>query len=257
MHKKIGGEVCGPSCNPETNDRGLKLLDFVTYNNLVLAKTLGNHKPSRRWTWHSPDGTHHNQIDYILVKKRFRLGIKIARTRTFPGADVGSDHDMTMMTFQTRLKNSKKPTQPRIRFDHEKPKDPTVMSAFQATIGGRFAPRAMLVDEDADLDSMVTHFNKAVTDTAAELLDKQRRKRKPWLPLRSFIYVTKDETWRKREASKKEPKTIERSKVKYKGILFYEILMDCVARKRMQKTTSNYLKWFPRYCDLNFYMLSH
>ena len=38
-------------------------------------------------------------------------------------------------------------------------------------------------------------------------------------------------------------------KVKYKGILFYEILMDCVARKRMQKITSNYLKWFPRYCD--------
>ena len=27
---------------------------------------------------------------------------------------------------------------------------------------------------------MVTHFNKAVTDTAAELLGKQRRKRKPW-----------------------------------------------------------------------------
>ena len=28
---------------------------------------------------------------------------------------------------------------------------------------------------------MVTHFNKAVTDTAAELLGKQRRKRKPWV----------------------------------------------------------------------------
>ena len=38
----------------------------------------------------------------------------------------------------------------------------------------------MLVD-DADLDSMVTHFNKAVTDTAAELLGKQRRKKKPWV----------------------------------------------------------------------------
>ena len=44
------GEVCGPSCNPETNDRGLNLLDFATYNNLVLANTLGNHKQSRRWT---------------------------------------------------------------------------------------------------------------------------------------------------------------------------------------------------------------
>ena len=55
------------------------------------------------------------------------------------------------------------------------------MNAFQATIGGRFAPLTTLVDEDADLDSMVTHFNKAVTDTAAELLGKQRRKRKPWV----------------------------------------------------------------------------
>ena len=48
-------------------------------------------------------------------------------------------------------------------------------------MGGRFAPLATLVDEDADLDSMVTNFNKAVTDTAAEPLDKQRRKRKPWV----------------------------------------------------------------------------
>ena len=56
-----------------------------------------------------------------------------------------------------------------------------VMSAFQATICGRFAPLPTPVDEDADLDSMVTHFNTAVTDTAAELLGKQRRKRKPWV----------------------------------------------------------------------------
>ena len=78
------GEVCGSSCNPETNDRGLKLLDFAIYNNLVLANTLGNHKPSRRWTWHSPDGTHHNQIDYILVKKRFRSGIKNCQNQNIP-----------------------------------------------------------------------------------------------------------------------------------------------------------------------------
>ena len=86
-----------------------------------------------------------------------------------------------VMTFQTRLKNSRKPTQPRITFDFEKLNDPTVVSAFQATIGGRFAPLAMLVDEDVDLDSMATHFNRSVTDTAAELLGKQRQKRKSWV----------------------------------------------------------------------------
>ena len=68
-----------------------------------------------------------------------------------------------------------------MRFDLEKLNDPTVMSTFKKTIDGRFAPLAMLVDEDADLDSMVTHFSKAVTDTAAELLGKQRRKRKAWV----------------------------------------------------------------------------
>ena len=147
----------------------------------MLANTLGNHKPSRRWTWHSPDGTHHNQIDYLLVKKRFRSGIKTARTS--PGADVGNNHDMVMMTFQTRLKNSRKPTQPRIRFDLEKLNNPTVMSVFKATIGGRFVPLAMLVHEDADLDSMITHFSKTVTDTAAELLGKQAGRGSPGLLL--------------------------------------------------------------------------
>ena len=34
------------------------LLDFTTYKNLVLANTIGNHKPPG-WTWHSPDGTSH------------------------------------------------------------------------------------------------------------------------------------------------------------------------------------------------------
>ena len=53
-------------------------------------------------------------------------------------------------------------------------------SAFQTTIGSRFALFATLVDEDADLDSMVTHFNKAVTETAVELR-KQRWKRKSWV----------------------------------------------------------------------------
>ena len=99
MHRQTGGEVCGPYCNIETNERGLGLLEFATFNNLVLTNILGPHKPSSRWTWHSPDGKHDNQIDNILVKKGFRSGGNIHRTRSFPGADIGSDHDKVMMTF--------------------------------------------------------------------------------------------------------------------------------------------------------------
>ena len=71
--------ICGPFCNDDTNERGLRLLEFATFNELVLANTFGHHKASR-WTWHSPNGQHHNHINYILVRKRFRSGVNIART---------------------------------------------------------------------------------------------------------------------------------------------------------------------------------
>ena len=170
-----------PYCNVETNERGLRLLEFATFNNLVLTNTLGPHKPSRRWTWHSPDGKHHNQIDYILVKKRFRSGVNIHRTRSFPGADIGSDHDLVMMTFQVRLKMARKPNQPRLRFDLEKLRNPDVACTFQATIGGKFAPLVGLSDEDMDMDTMITTYNTAVTDAASEILGKERRRKKPWV----------------------------------------------------------------------------
>ena len=80
--------------------------EFATFNDFVLANIIGHHKASRRWTWHSPNGQHHNQIDYILVKKRFRSGMNIARTRSFPGADIESDHDLLMMTFHLCLKKN-------------------------------------------------------------------------------------------------------------------------------------------------------
>ena len=39
--------ICGPFCNDDTNERGLKLLEFATFNDLVLANTFGHHKASR------------------------------------------------------------------------------------------------------------------------------------------------------------------------------------------------------------------
>ena len=78
-----------------------RLLAFATFNDLVLANTVCRHKTSRRWTCHSPNGQHRNQIDYILVRKRFRSGVNSARTRSIPGTDIGSDHDLLMITHKT------------------------------------------------------------------------------------------------------------------------------------------------------------
>ena len=166
-----------PFCNDDTNERGLRLLEFATFNDFVLANKFGHHKASRRWTWHSPNGQRHNQIEYILVRKRFRSGVNIARTRSFPGADIGSDHDLLMMTFRPRLKRISKPKHTRLKFDLEKLKVSNVLESFQAMIGGRFAPLTIMSNEDTDRDSMNTTFNTAVTETASEIFGKHRQKK--------------------------------------------------------------------------------
>merc|ERR1712002_109576 len=40
----------------ETNDRGLRLLEFAQHHRLTIANTLFPHKMSRRTTWHHPNG---------------------------------------------------------------------------------------------------------------------------------------------------------------------------------------------------------
>ena len=147
------------SCNVETNERGLRLLEFATFNNLVLRNSLCPHKPSRKRTWQSPDQKHHNQIDNILVRKHFRPGVTSHRTRSFSGADIGSDHDLVMMTFRVHLKKVRKPNQPRLRFDLDKFRDPDVACTSQATICGKFTPLIGLRVENMDINTMTTTYS--------------------------------------------------------------------------------------------------
>ena len=141
--------------------------------------TFGHHKTSRRLTWRSPNGQHHSQIDDTLVRKRFRSGVNIARIQSCPGADIGSDHELMMMTFHLRFKRISKPKHTRLKFDLEKLKDPNVLETSRAMIGGRFASLTIMSNEDTGLDSVITIFSTVVTETASEILGKQRQKKKP------------------------------------------------------------------------------
>ena len=53
--------------------------------------------------------------------------------------------------------------------------------AFQATIGGKFAPLIKLRDEDMDINTMITTYKTAVTDAASEILKKEHHRKKSWV----------------------------------------------------------------------------
>ena len=81
-----------------------------------------------------------------------------------------------MMTLHLRVKRISEPKHTKLKFHFEELKDPNVLETFQAIIGGRFALLTIMSNDDTDIDSMITTFNTAVTETASEIHGKHRQK---------------------------------------------------------------------------------
>ena len=88
----------------ERNSRGERLLQFCIEKNLIIANTTFQHPKRLLYTWKSPGDLTRNQIDYILVRSRHRNCIK--QCKTYPGADVGSDHNPLIARVSVRLKRA-------------------------------------------------------------------------------------------------------------------------------------------------------
>ena len=58
-----------------------------------------------------------------------------AKSRTFPGADINSDHDLVMMTMKLKLKQTLRSHGSKLKFTLERLKVPKVADLFKATIG--------------------------------------------------------------------------------------------------------------------------
>ena len=88
------------------NEAGQRLTEFCQENALVIANTLFQQRKRRLYTWTSTDGQDRNQIDCILCSQRWRSSIQSTKTR--PGADCGSDHELLITKFRIKLKKEGK-----------------------------------------------------------------------------------------------------------------------------------------------------
>ena len=79
----------------------IRYITFILPAALVIANTLFQQHKKRLYTWTSPDGQHRNEIDYSLCSKRSRSSIQSTKTR--PGADCGSDHELLITKFRLKL----------------------------------------------------------------------------------------------------------------------------------------------------------
>jgi hypothetical protein len=73
FNAKVGREnifkptIGNKSLHQDSNDNGVRIVNFATSKNLVVKSTMFPHRNIHKCTWTSPDGQTHNQIDHILI----------------------------------------------------------------------------------------------------------------------------------------------------------------------------------------------
>jgi hypothetical protein len=76
FNAKVGREdtfkptIGNESLHKISNDNGVKLVNFATSKNLRVKSMMFAHRNIHKYTWTSPDGKTHDQIDHILVDTR-------------------------------------------------------------------------------------------------------------------------------------------------------------------------------------------
>jgi len=91
FNAKVGREkifkpaIGNESLHQYSKDNGVRIVNFATSKNLVVKSTMFPHRNIHKYTWTSPDGKTHYQIDHILIDRRRHS--RILDIQSFRGAD--------------------------------------------------------------------------------------------------------------------------------------------------------------------------
>lgn len=108
----------------ERSENGVCFVSFCATNNLAIVSTMFPHKNIHKYTWTAPNGRVRNQIDHVAVNGKFKRSVR--DTRSYRGADSGSDHNLVITTVRLRLRGIVKNTSNVRRYDTAKLKIPEV-----------------------------------------------------------------------------------------------------------------------------------
>jgi endonuclease/exonuclease/phosphatase family metal-dependent hydrolase len=108
FNAKMGGEdifkptIGKDNLHQDSNDNGVRIVNFAILKNLVVKSTMFPHRNTHKYTWTSPDGKTHNQIDHILIDRRCHSSV--LHVRRFREAECDTDHYLVVAKVRERLR---------------------------------------------------------------------------------------------------------------------------------------------------------
>ena len=180
FNAKVGSlrseEIVGPWGLGDKNERGERLIDWCRENDFFVSNTWHEQHPRRRYTWISPGDRTRNQIDFILIQKRFRNAVK--SVKTLPGADCDSDHVPVMCKMRISLKRLRKGRyQPKFEVGFLKT-NKDLKEKFVIEVKNKFQLLEDLNDTDELWNGIKTSINETIQENIPQ---KPRKENKKWM----------------------------------------------------------------------------
>ncbi|GFN84639.1 craniofacial development protein 2-like protein [Plakobranchus ocellatus] len=150
------------------NERGEKLIEWCQTNNIIVGNTWFQQPPRRKWTWKSPGDETRNQIDYMMISKRYRNALLLAKT--YPSTDCYSDHVPVVGKFKLKLKKNSKPFT-NIKFDLAILKtNQTIREKYQISVQNKFEA----LGDAEEVEQQWENFKSVIMEAATENINNLR-----------------------------------------------------------------------------------
>lgn len=181
FNAKIGrgkeGSHIGPYGLGDRNERGDLLSLFALEQNLVILNTFYKLPARRLYTWKSPgdeESNTRNQIDFILVNHRYRNSF--TSVKTYPGADIHSDHNPVVGEYRIKLKKIRRKNTRRYKLRILKDKE--IKEKAKKIINDQIN---LLIEKDSNTEETIQTINRTVENIKEELLKPSDAKNKTWM----------------------------------------------------------------------------
>jgi len=156
------------SLHQYSNDTGVRRVYFAILKNLVVKSTMFPHRNIHKYTWTSPNGKTHKQIDHVLIDRRWHSSV--LDVRSFRGAVCDTDHYLVIGMVREILAVGKQAAQrlDRHRFHLSKLNELEVRKQYQVEITNTFSALETL-NEDEDVNRIWGNIKHNIQISAKEV----------------------------------------------------------------------------------------
>ena len=113
-----------------------------------------------------------------MTPRRFKSGIITSSTRTYPGADISSDHDLVLCNLNLKLCIEKRSILNRIRFYLDKLENAPIYNDYKVKLDLELS-RVNIIEND--ITETCNMIEKSILETAEKTIGKFIKKKQAWI----------------------------------------------------------------------------